>query len=138
MIMDKFQKNILDKLLKNERVYAQELNDGRVILSDGVRAYMFYGDLYIDIHKCVITSNLDCFFEKKEDDELITSTWVVKKTTSHYIAEYKKQSGELVYIDKRFVKDTLGLNMYASSSNTRVLCENQLGMPIMVMMPIRA
>lgn len=138
MRTNKFQRDILAKLLRGERVFAQKLDDGRVIMCDGYRAYMFYGDLYIDAEKCVKSSaSLSVAFDKREDDELITPTGMIKSSGTRKLVEFQTENGKLIYIDEQFVKDLAGLKMYAYGPHDRVLCISDLGIPVAVVMPCR-
>jgi len=131
----KFQKDMLARLLRGDRVFYQKLEDGREILSDGARAFIFYGDLCIKPEQCIQTEILGCACEENEKDEFLSATGRIIVVGEKRLVEYEKKDGTRIYLWEKLIAGLKGCNFKGRDAKERVIVVNDVNIPIAVIMP---
>lgn len=127
-MLEKFQREMFDRLLNGERVFYARLEGNKTALSDGYRIYVFDdGDLHIDISECKEVEGIAEYLAENEHDQKLSDTYTYirnGKTLMHkFTAENKAFS---VYVNEKFIKptDRCPCSYYAYDGGARVAIKN--------------
>jgi hypothetical protein len=136
--LNKFQKKMFDELLMGNRVVFGETEDGKVILTNGYEAYIFFkNEIFINLEKCKKADDLKKITTPNENDRQIEITNNFYNSGRGMCCEFKADDGMKIWIQEKFVKPFGGCIFKAYSPIQRVLVYDMHSRLIGLVLPMR-
>lgn len=137
MNINKFQREMFDRLTRGERVVYSEDN-GMILLADGFVGYAFYEkEILLDLKKCYKHDALTDLLKLDENDTRLEETNELYSCGGRLCVAFKTERGAKIWIQKKFITNLKDCYFYGHNPTDRIIACDMRKRPIAVILPMR-
>ena len=136
----KYQKEVLNRLLKNDLVRVDIVGENSFVSTDGFSAVRIpLKNVCFNLDRCANLKNLHEFFELSQEDYPLKFSKIMKQTPNGVLMKLvPENSSFVVWVSKKLLDVCGESNLFGSSPIQPVKCQNQISGQIdVVVMPTR-